>query len=103
MAEPSTPSVPHVAVFDAGFHHVLPMAAQTCALPVEISERWAIRRYGFQGISCQHPVRRVAELGIHPTRRRVLCHLGAGASVTAVLDGRPYDTSMGFTPLSRWW
>jgi acetate kinase len=93
------PSVPHVAVFDTGFHHELPPAARTYALPVEVRERWAIRRYGFHGISCQYLVRRVTELGIRPARRLVLCHLGAGASVTAVLDDRSYDTSMGFTPL----
>ena len=93
------PRVPHVAVFDTGFHHDLPQAARTYALPLELSERWGLRRYGFHGISCQYLVRRVAELGIEPARRLILCHLGAGASVTAVLDGRSVDTSMGFTPL----
>ncbi len=93
------PAVPHVAVFDTAFHHDLPPAARTYALPFDVSERWAIRRYGFHGISCQYLVRRVAELGIRPARRLVLCHLGAGASVTAALDGRSHDTSMGFTPL----
>jgi acetate kinase len=93
------PSIPHVAVFDTGFHHDLPPVAQAYALPVEIGERWAIRRYGFHGISCQYLVRRVAELGIRPAGRLLLCHLGAGASVTAARDGRSCDTSMGFTPL----
>jgi acetate kinase len=98
-AQALLPSTPQVAVFDTGFHHELPMVAQIYALPVDVSERWAIRRYGFHGISCQYLVRRVAELDIQPARRLLLCHLGSGASVTAVLDGHSQDTSMGFTPL----
>jgi acetate kinase len=98
-AQALLPSTPQVAVFDTGFHHELPTVAQIYALPVDVSERWAIRRYGFHGISCQYLVRRVAELDIQPARRLLLCHLGSGASVTAVLDGHSQDTSMGFTPL----
>jgi acetate kinase len=93
------PDAPHVAVFDTGFHHDLPAVARIYALPAALSERWALRRYGFHGISCEYLVGRVAELGIAPARRTLICHLGAGASVTAVLDGRSRDTSMGFTPL----
>jgi acetate kinase len=92
-------SVPHAAVFDTGFHHDLPAVAKAYALPIELSERFGLRRYGFHGISCAHLVRRVAELAIAPARRTLLCHLGAGASITAVRDGRSMDTSMGFTPL----
>jgi acetate kinase len=93
------PDVPHVAVFDTGFHHDLPPVARTYALPVDLAERWGVRRYGFHGISCEYLVGRVAELRIEPARRTIICHLGAGASVTATLDGRSRDTSMGFTPL----
>ncbi|MEO6324076.1 MAG: acetate/propionate family kinase [Thermoanaerobaculia bacterium] len=91
--------VPHVAVFDTGFHHELPAVAQAYALPRELTERFAIRRYGFHGISCAYLMRRIGELGIAPSSRTLLCHLGSGASVTAVLEGRSVDTSMGFTPL----
>ena len=93
------PDVPHVAVYDTAFHHDLPPVARTYALPADLAQRWAVRRYGFHGISCEYLVGRVAELRIAPARRTILCHLGAGASVTAVLDGRSRDTSMGFTPL----
>ncbi len=93
------PGVPHAVVFDTGFHHDLPRVARTYALPTTLAKRWAIRRYGFHGTSCRYLLGRVAELGIEPRRRVLLCHLGAGASVTAALDGRSRDTSMGFTPL----
>jgi acetate kinase len=93
------PRVPHVAVFDTGFHHGLPDVARTYALPAELRERFGLRRYGFHGISCAYLVGRVAELGITPAGRTVICHLGAGSSLTAVRDGRSVDTSMGFTPL----
>ncbi len=90
--------VPHVAVFDTGFHRDLPAVARTYAIPSDLAERWAIRRYGFHGISCEYLLGRLGEL--EPGRRRaILLHLGAGASVTAVQDGRSVDTSMGFTPL----
>jgi acetate kinase len=93
------PDVPHVAVFDTGFHRDLPVVARTYALPRAVTEQQALRRYGFHGISCEYVVRRLDELGVRPARRTVICHLGAGASVTAVRDGRSVDTSMGFTPL----
>jgi len=92
------PRVPHVAVFDTGFHHDLPTVARTYAVSAGLAERLRIRRYGFHGISVEFLVQRLAELA--PERRQiVVCHLGAGASVTAVRDGRSIDTSMGFTPL----
>jgi acetate kinase len=92
-------NVPHVAVFDTGFHHDLPAVARTYALPAELTGRFGLRRYGFHGISCAYLVDRVAELGIAPATRTIICHLGAGSSLTAVRDGRSVDTSMGFTPL----
>jgi acetate kinase len=92
------PEVPHVACFDTAFHATIPSAASTYALPRDWRERWPIRRYGFHGLSHGWVTGRVREL--RPgARRLVSCHLGAGASLAAVLDGRSVDTTMGFTPL----
>jgi len=92
------PDVPHVACFDTAFHATLPPAAYTYALPRRWRERWALRRYGFHGLSHAWAARRAQQLA--PGARRVVtCHLGAGASLAAVLDGRSVDTTMGFTPL----
>ncbi|MEV5575360.1 acetate/propionate family kinase [Spirillospora sp. NPDC052269] len=92
------PDVPVVACFDTAFHAGIPDAAATYAVPEEWRERFAIRRYGFHGLSFAHASRRAAALLGRP-RRMVVCHLGAGASLAAVLDGRSVDTTMGFTPL----
>ncbi|HEX2307128.1 MAG TPA: acetate/propionate family kinase [Jatrophihabitantaceae bacterium] len=92
------PDVPAVACFDTAFHHTIPAAAATYALPVQWRERWPLQRYGFHGLSVAYCARRVAEL-VPGARRLVVCHLGAGASVTALADGRSVDTTMGFTPL----
>jgi acetate kinase len=86
-----------VACFDTAFHATLPDAAATYALPAALRERFGIRRYGFHGLSHAYASRRAAELT--GARRIVTCHLGAGASLAAVLDGRSVDTTMGFTPL----
>jgi acetate kinase len=91
------PYVPHVACFDTAFHATLPPAASTFALPREWRERWRVRRYGFHGLSHSWAAGRAAERA--PGGRVVTCHLGAGASLAAVLDGRSVDTTMGFTPL----
>jgi acetate kinase len=91
------PDVPAVACFDTAFHATLPAAASAYALPQEWRERWPLRRYGFHGLSHAYASRRASELT--GARRAVTCHLGAGASLTAVLDGRSVDTTMGFTPL----
>lgn len=93
------PGVPAVACFDTAFHATLPAAAATYALPEDWRRRWPLRRFGFHGLSHQYAVRRAAELMGAPARRVVTCHLGAGASLCAVLDGRSVDTTMGFTPL----
>jgi acetate kinase len=94
--------VPQVACFDTTFHSSLPPAAATYAVPREWNERWALRRYGFHGLSHAHAVRRAAELVGRPAEdlRIVSCHLGAGASLAAVRDGVSCDTTMGFTPLA---
>ena len=92
------PGVPHVACFDTSFHATLPPEAYTYALPRQWRERWGVRRYGFHGLSHAWAARRAQEL-VPGSRRLVTCHLGAGASLAAVLDGRSIDTTMGFTPL----
>lgn len=95
------PGLGAVACFDTAFHASIPAEAATYALPREWVERWGIRRYGFHGLSCSWAFGRVAQvLGWVPRHGRiVVCHLGAGASVTAVDDGRSVDTTMGFTPV----
>jgi acetate kinase len=93
------PGVPAVACFDTAFHATLPPAAATYALPEEWRRRWPLRRFGFHGLSHQYAARRATELLGAPARRIVTCHLGAGASLCAVLDGRSVDTTMGYTPL----
>jgi acetate kinase len=93
------PDVPQVAAFDTAFHASLPEAAAVYPLPWEWTQRWELRRFGFHGLSVQYAVERAsALLGSRP-RRLVVCHLGAGCSATAVLEGSSVDTSMGFTPL----
>jgi acetate kinase len=94
------PDVPAVACFDTAFHHDLPAAAATYALPREWNRRWGLRRYGFHGLSHAYAARRAAELLDRPGPRVVSCHLGAGASLAAVAAGRSVDTTMGFTPLA---
>jgi acetate kinase len=95
------PGVPAVACFDTAFHAAMPEAASTYALPPEWRTRWSLRRFGFHGLSHGYASRRAAELiGRRPEDLRVVtCHLGAGASLAAVLGGRSVDTTMGFTPL----
>ncbi len=95
------PDVPAVACFDTAFHAGMPPAATTYALPREWRTRWPLRRYGFHGLSHAYASRRGAELvgGRATDLRIVTCHLGAGASLAAVRDGRSVDTTMGFTPL----
>ncbi|CAN5490059.1 acetate kinase [soil metagenome] len=95
------PDVPAVACFDTAFHAGIPEAAATYAVPAEWRRRYGIRRYGFHGLSHAYASRRAVELsGREPAGlRMVTCHLGAGASLCAVLGGRSVDTTMGFTPL----
>ena len=98
---PWCPRLPAVACFDTAFHATLPAAAATYAIPREWREKYGVRRYGFHGLSHAYCSRRAAELVGRPPvgLRTVTCHLGAGASLAAVVDGRSVDTTMGFTPL----
>lgn len=95
------PEVPAVACFDTAFHAGMPAAASTYALPAEWRKRWALRRFGFHGLSHAWASRRAAALMGRPVDvvRLVTCHLGAGASLCAVDRSRSVDTTMGFTPL----
>ncbi len=92
-ARQALPDVPHVAVFDTAFHRTMPAAASTYAVPERWREEWHVHRYGFHGISVEWAASQVN------VPRLVVCHLGGGCSVTAVLDGRSVDTTMGFSPL----
>ena len=92
-AQAALPDSPHVAVFDSAFHRTIPDEASTYAIPARWREEWGIRRYGFHGLAVESIADRVE------ARRLVACHLGGGCSVTAVLDGRSVDTTMGFSPL----
>jgi acetate kinase len=91
------PDTPAVACFDTAFHATLAAEATTYAVPRAWRERWGVRRYGFHGLSHAYASRRAAEMT--GARRVVTAHLGAGASLAAVRDGRSVDTTMGFTPL----
>ncbi len=93
--------VPAVACFDTAFHACMPEAATTYPLPGEWRTRWGLRRFGFHGLSHAYASRRACEILVRSPEetRMVTCHLGAGASLAAVQDGRSVDTTMGFTPL----
>ena len=93
-------NVPQVAVFDTGFHQTMPDYAYMYALPYEYYEKYKLRRYGFHGTSHRYVSGRAVEmLGGVSGSRVVTCHLGNGASLSAVIDGKCFDTSMGVTPL----
>jgi acetate kinase len=91
-ARRALPDVPHVAVFDTAFHATMPEEATHYAVPGQWHE-WGVRRYGFHGLSVEWAASQVR------VPRLVVCHLGGGSSVTAVLDGRSVETTMGFSPL----
>ncbi len=91
--------LPAVACFDTAFHAQMPAAASTYALPARWRDGFAVRRYGFHGLSHAWVARRSAELLGGVPQRLVSCHLGAGASLCAIARGRSMDTTMGFTPL----
>ncbi len=95
------PNTPMVAVFDTAFHQTMPKTAYMYGLPVEYYEKYKVRRYGFHGTSHSFVSKRAIEIaGLDPKNSKVIvCHLGNGASVTAVKNSESVDTSMGLTPL----
>lgn len=97
--ENALPGVPQVAAFDTAFHATLSEAARTYPVPRQWTREWAVRRYGFHGLSHSYCAGRAAEMLGRKNLRLVIAHLGNGASLSAVRDGFCVDTSMGFTPL----
>lgn len=95
------PGVPMVAVFDTAFHQTMPSKAYMYGLPYEYYEKYKVRRYGFHGTSHSFVSKRVAELvgKAYDETKTIVCHLGNGASICAVENGKSVDTSMGLTPL----
>lgn len=100
-AENAIPGVPQVAVFDTAFHATIPSHAYLYPLPYSLYKRYKIRRYGFHGTSHKFVALRTAQLMETDIKKLkiITCHLGNGASITAVEHGKSVDTSMGFTPL----
>jgi len=95
------PGVPQVAVFDTSFHQTMPDYAYMYAIPYEYYEKYRIRKYGYHGTSHKFVANKAARiLGKEIGNLKIItCHLGNGASITAVLNGKSVDTSMGFTPV----
>lgn len=94
------PSVPQVGVFDTAFHQTMPKHAFMYALPYEYYERYGVRRYGFHGTSHRYVSQRACEiLGLDYSKTKIItCHIGNGASIAAIKDGKVVDTTMGLTP-----
>ena len=95
------PNIPQVGVFDTAFHQTMPDYAYMYALPYELYQKYGVRRYGFHGTSHRYVSQRVCEfLGVKSEGKKIItCHIGNGASIAAVKDGKCVDTSMGLTPL----
>jgi len=95
------PNIKNSLSFDTAFHHTIPDFAYTYAIPIELSEKYSIKKYGFHGLSHEFVLNEYAnktgksidELNL------IICHLGSGASICAIKNGKSIDTSMGFTPL----
>ena len=95
------PGIPQVAVFDTSFHQTIPAINYLYALPEKYYEKYRVRKYGFHGTSHKYVAKIGAELcGLDLENSKIVtCHVGNGGSVTAVLNGKSFDTSMGFSPL----
>ena len=95
------PGIPQVAVFDTSFHQTIPAINYLYALPTEYYEKYRVRKYGFHGTSHKYVAKIGAELcGLELENSKIVtCHVGNGGSVTAILNGQSFDTSMGFSPL----
>jgi acetate kinase len=101
VARKALPDVPHIVVFDTAFFHDLPPASATYAMDRNVAEQWHIRRYGFHGTSHQYVSEQAAAFLNAPlaSLSQIVLHLGNGASASAIMGGRPLDTSMGLTPM----
>jgi len=101
VARKVLPGLPHIAVFDTAFFHDLPPAAATYAIDRDLAAQWHIRRYGFHGTSHQYVSEEAAVFLDVPlsSLNQIVLHLGNGASASAIVGGRPVDTSMGLTPM----
>jgi acetate kinase len=101
LARKALPDLPHIAVFDTAFFHDLPPAASTYAIDRDIAAQWHIRRYGFHGTSHHYVSEQAAAFLNAPlaSLSQIVLHLGNGASASAIVGGRPVDTSMGLTPM----
>jgi acetate kinase len=99
--EAAIPGAPQVAIFDTAFHQTMPEKAYLYAIPYEYYEKYNIRKYGFHGTSHSYVSKRVIKVaGLNPDNSKVIiAHLGNGGSISAVLNGKCVDTSMGLTPL----
>jgi acetate kinase len=95
------PNIPQTCTFDTAFHQTMPDYAYTYAIPYPLYKKYGIRRYGFHGSSHRYVSKRACEiLGVDYEKQRIItCHLGNGASITAIKDGKSVDTSMGMTPV----
>ena len=95
------PGIPQVGVFDTAFHQTMEPEAYMYGIPYALYNKYGIRRYGFHGTSHRYVSKRACDLlGVDYTTQKIIsCHLGNGASVTAIKDGKSFDTSMGFTPI----
>ena len=95
------PGVPMVGVFDTAFHQTMPQEAYIYGIPYEYYEKYKVRRYGFHGTSHSYVSKRAAEIlgKDYNSMKTIVCHLGNGASICAVKNGKSVDTSMGLTPL----
>lgn len=95
------PKIKHVAVFDTAFHQTMPAKAYLYGLPKEYYSKYGVRRYGFHGTSHSFVSKRLAALaGLdYGNSKLIICHIGSGASISAIKNGQSVDTSMGMTPL----
>lgn len=98
LLEKALPKTPQVAVFDTAFHHTMSDAASIYPIPYKWTEE-GIRKYGFHGTSFQYCTRRASDILKETPKKMIICHLGSGASLCAVKEGKSVDTTMGFTPL----
>ena len=93
------PDLPNVTVYDTAFHFNMPEVAKTYALPKDVCDKLHIRKYGAHGTSYRYISKKIAEMTNGEARKVVVCHIGSGASLCAIEDGKCMDTTMGLTPL----